>query len=89
MASYIYSPYEALIWKLLFNEFHNAFAVAGIMGWMVGESGLYPYRCEIDYTANKLVNDTLKLIAESVLLVRERPELTHLIFKSMDLKQGV
>lgn len=52
MASYIYSPYEALIWKLLFNEFHNSFAVAGIMGWMVGESGLYPYRCEKDYTGN-------------------------------------
>lgn len=52
MASYIYSPYEALIWKLLFNEFHNAFAVAGIMGWMVGESGLYPYRCEKDYTGD-------------------------------------
>lgn len=52
MASYIYSPYEALIWKLLFNEFHNSFAVAGIMGWMVGESGLYPYRCEKDYTGD-------------------------------------
>ena len=52
MASYIYSPYEALIWNLLFNEFHNSFAVAGIMGWMVGESGLYPYRCEKDYTGN-------------------------------------
>ena len=52
MASYLYSPYEALIWKLLFNEFHNSFAVAGIMGWMVGESGLYPYRCEKDYTGN-------------------------------------
>ena len=52
MASYIYSPYEALIWKLLFNEFHNSFAVAGIMGSMVGESGLYPYRCEKDYTGN-------------------------------------
>lgn len=52
MANYIYSPYEALIWKLLFNEFHNAFAVAGIMGWMVGESGLYPYRCEKDYTGD-------------------------------------
>ena len=37
---------------MLFNEFHNAFAVAGIMGWMVGESGLYPYRCEKDYTGN-------------------------------------
>lgn len=52
MASYLYSPYEALIWKLLFNEFHNAFAVAGMMGWMVGESGLYPYRCEKDYTGD-------------------------------------
>lgn len=52
MASYLYSPYEALIWKLLFNEFHNAFAVAGMMGWMVGESGLYPYRCEKDYTGH-------------------------------------
>lgn len=53
-----------------------------------------PARCvvvteEIDSMADKLVNDTLKLIAESILLVRERPELTHLIFKSMDLKQGV
>lgn len=53
-----------------------------------------PARCivvteEIDYKADKLVKDTLELIAESVLIVREKPELTHLIFKSMDLKQGV
>lgn len=48
MANYLYSPYEALIWKLLFNEFHNAFAVAGIMGWMNGESYLVPYTAEND-----------------------------------------
>lgn len=51
-----------------------------------------PARCivvteSIDYMAEKLMNDTLKLIGESVLTVREHPELTHLIFKSMDLKE--
>lgn len=40
----------------------------------------------IDYEDEKLISDTLKLIGESVLKVRECPELTHLIFKSMDLK---
>ena len=54
MASYIYSPYEALIWKLLFNEFHNAFAVAGIMGWMNGESYLVPYTAENDTKSSGL-----------------------------------
>lgn len=48
MSNYLYSPYEALIWKLLFNEFHNAFAVAGMMGWMNGESYLVPYTAEND-----------------------------------------
>ena len=42
----------------------------------------------IDYVAEKLINDTLKLIAESILTIREKPELAYLIFKSMDLKQG-
>jgi hypothetical protein len=51
-----------------------------------------PVRCivvteSIDYVAEKLISDTLKLIGESVLMVLENPSLTHLIFKSMDLKQ--
>ena len=51
-----------------------------------------PARCivvteQIDYVAEKLINDTLKLIGESVLAVLENPSLTYLIFKSMDLKQ--
>lgn len=41
---------------------------------------------EIDYMAEKLVNDTLRLIGESVIAVRQHPELAYLIFKSMDLK---
>lgn len=51
-----------------------------------------PARCivvteTIDYIAEKQISDTLKLIGESVLTVLENPSLTHLIFKSMDLKQ--
>ena len=51
-----------------------------------------PARCivvteTIDYVAEKLISDTLKLIGESVLAVLENPSLTYLIFKSMDLKQ--
>ena len=42
---------------------------------------------EIDYMAEKLVNDTLRLIGESVIAVRQHPELAYLIFKSMDLKE--
>lgn len=41
---------------------------------------------EIDYMAEKLVNDTLRLIGESVIAVKQHPELAYLIFKSMDLK---
>ena len=41
----------------------------------------------IDFMAEKLVNDTLKLIGESVLAVRANPNLAYLIFKSMDLKE--
>lgn len=51
-----------------------------------------PARCivvteQIDYIADKLIDDTLKLMGESILTVLENPSLTHLIFKSMDLKQ--
>ena len=51
-----------------------------------------PARCivvteQIDYVAEKLIEDTLKLMGESVLTVLENPSLTHIIFKSMDLKQ--
>ena len=51
-----------------------------------------PARCicvnePIDYVADKLINDTLQLIAESVLMVKENPRLAYLIFKSMDFKE--
>ena len=51
-----------------------------------------PARCivvteSIDYVAEKLISDTLHLIAESVLKVKEDPSLMYLIFKSLDLKQ--
>lgn len=36
-----------------------------------------------------MVEDTLKLIAESVQIVKDYPELTHLIFKSYALKEDV
>lgn len=49
MSNYLYSPYEAYIWNSLLPYFNNnAFAVAGAMGWMMGESYLYPYTCEMD-----------------------------------------
>ena len=41
---------------------------------------------DIDYAAEKLIKDTLRLIGESVIAVRQKPELAYLIFKSMDLK---
>ena len=51
-----------------------------------------PARCicvnePIDYVADKLIGDTLQLIAESVLMVKENPRLAYLIFKSMDFKE--
>lgn len=51
-----------------------------------------PARCivvteNIDFMAEKLMTDTLKLIGESVLAVRDNPNLAYLIFKSMDLKE--
>ena len=45
----LYSPYEANIWNYLMSAFGNEYAVAGIMGWCVGESSLYPTRCEGDF----------------------------------------
>ncbi len=42
----------------------------------------------IDYIDEKFINNTLRLIAESVLAVKEKPELAYLIFKSMDLKEN-
>ena len=41
----------------------------------------------IDYLAEKLITDTLKLIGESVHAVKDNPNLAYLIFKSMDLKE--
>ena len=51
-----------------------------------------PARCivvteSIDFIADKLISDTLRLIAESVLAVKENPKLAYLIFKSMDFKE--
>lgn len=51
-----------------------------------------PARCvvvteNIEYKDIKLIKDTLTLIGESVLKIKENPELTYLIFKSMDLKK--
>ena len=36
----------------------------------------------------KMITDTLTLIAESIQAVRSHPELTHIIFKSMSLKEN-
>ena len=51
-----------------------------------------PARCvcvnePIDYIADKLIGDTLQLIAESVLMVKENPRLAYLIFKNLDFKE--
>ena len=51
-----------------------------------------PARCivvteEIDFTADKLINGTLQLIGETVLVAKNNPSLVHLLFKSLDLKQ--
>ena len=43
------SPYEAVIWGHLVAMLGNEYAAAGIMGWWLGESGLYPQRCEGDF----------------------------------------
>lgn len=50
-----------------------------------------PARCfvvteEIDDNAEKLIVDTLNLISETVIMSKDHPELIHLLFKSMDLK---
>lgn len=41
----------------------------------------------ITYEDEKLIKNTLQLIGESIIAIKEKPELTHLIFKSMDLKE--
>lgn len=51
-----------------------------------------PARCivvteQIDFMAEKLVDDTLKLIAETVCYVKDNPNMAYLLFKSMDLKK--
>ena len=51
-----------------------------------------PARCvvvteEIDFIADKLINDTLQLIGETVLMAKDNPKIVHLLFKSLDLKQ--
>ena len=50
-----------------------------------------PARCfvvteEITYEDWNLIEDTLKLMAETIIKVKKQPELTHLLFKSMKLK---
>lgn len=42
----------------------------------------------ISYTDEKLIKDTLELITDSVLKVKENPDLAYLIFKSMELKNA-
>ena len=37
------SPYEASIWGHLVAMLGNEYAAAGIMGWWLGESGLFPH----------------------------------------------
>lgn len=44
--------YGAEIWRLLYADIQNAYGVAGLMGNLVAESGLIPYRCEGDFSSN-------------------------------------
>jgi hypothetical protein len=51
-----------------------------------------PARCitvteEYDSNAEDLIVKTLTLVRDSINIIREKPELTYLIFKSMDLKE--
>lgn len=41
----------------------------------------------VDYIDIKLINDTLNLIAETILKIQEDPSLAYLLFKSYDLKE--
>lgn len=37
------------IWNYLYSQFNNAYGVAGLMGNLYAESGLYPFRLQGDY----------------------------------------
>lgn len=41
-------PYGQEIWDYLMAEFNNAYGVAGLMGNLYAESGLYPFRLQGD-----------------------------------------
>lgn len=52
-----------------------------------------PARCiavteQIDEEAEKLIENTLQLVCDSIKKVKECPELAYLLFKSMDLKES-
>lgn len=54
--------YGAEIWRLLYADIQNAFGVAGLMGNLVAESGLIPYRVQDDFSTG--YSESLKYTAD-------------------------
>jgi len=69
------------------HEVNRIRVVYGVKPTKTIEARCYPVTETIDYVADKLINDTLQLITESIVICKNRPELIHLIFKSMELKK--
>ena len=79
--AYIYSqpPY---------NKYINAVRIVyGVHPGVKNPARCYVVEEQIDFPAKELINDTLTLIADSILKIKEDPSLTYLIFKSMKLKK--
>lgn len=68
-------------------EINRIKLVYGVKPTKTLPSRCYPVPYTITYADEKMIEDTLNLIAESVVICRNRPELAYLIFKSYDLKK--
>ena len=77
----------AYIYRSLGYEVNNIKLVYGIKPTKTIGARCIVVGEPIDFTSNKLISDTLQLIADSVLAVKENPRLAYLIFKSYDFKE--
>ena len=77
----------AYIYRLLGYEVNNIRIVYGVKPTKTIGARCIIVNETIDFTSNKLIGDTLQLIAESVLMVKENPRLAYLIFKNLDFKE--
>jgi hypothetical protein len=67
-------------------EVNNIKIVYGVVPTKTISARCIEFNQQVDTEDDKLINDVLNLIAETVIISKNKPELNYIIFKSYDLK---